>query len=82
MLLDSNLKWKPISMRIKQGDSEVTINTLSNWPLMVDLFVKWGYPEVLLETAKENNDIKIKVSDLNKVIGELSAWGIPWKRSY
>jgi len=47
-----------------------------NWSLAIDLFVKWGYPERTLEQAK-----KIKVTNVYKVSGELSAWGIPWKIS-
>lgn len=43
-----------------------------NWPLAVDLFSKWGLVE---------QDNKITVPDVYKVSGELSAWGIPWKRN-
>lgn len=69
-------------MKIKQADKKVTINTQSNWPMLVDLFVKWGYPEEILDEAKVNDAILLNVSDIDKVTGELSAWGIPWKREY
>ncbi len=69
-------------MKIKQSDKIVDINTLSNWPMLVDLFVKWGYSEELLNEAKVNDDILLTVSDITKVTDELSAWGIPWKRNY
>lgn len=67
-------------MKIINGEDVVHVNTTSNWPLMVDLFMKWGYPEPLLEQAKKNDGIHIKVLDIDKVTLELSAWGIPWKR--
>lgn len=66
-------------MRIKCGSEEVIINTVSNWPLTVDLFMKWGYPEDLIEEAK-NKDTFIEVKDLNKITEELTVWGITWKR--
>ena len=69
-------------MKLKQADKVVKVNTLSNWPMLVDLFVKWGYPEELLEEAKKNDEITMTVSDMDKVTCELSAWGIPWKREY
>jgi len=68
-------------MKIKQGDSSAVINTISNWTMLVDLFVKWGYSEELLEEAKINDSLVITVSDIDRVTGELSAWGIPWKRT-
>ncbi len=61
-------------MKLTQGDKEVTVNTLSNWPLIEDLFVKWRYPV----TSK---DEVIEVINLDMVTSELSAWGIPWKYS-
>ena len=69
-------------MRINQADKEVHINTMSNWPMLVDLFVKWGYSEELLENAKNNDKVSLKVGDINNVTSELSAWGIPWKRKF
>lgn len=68
-------------MKLIQGDKQAEINTISNWPLIEDLFIKWGYPISLLEAAKTKDDIRIKVSDMNKITSELSAWGIPWKRT-
>lgn len=53
-----------------------------NWPLVVDLFVRAGYPEDLLEKAKENSNIKLKVQDVDKIVSELSAWGIPWRKDF
>lgn len=68
-------------MKIQQADKVVEINTMSNWPMLVDLFVKWDYPEELLDEAKKNDGILLTVSDLTKVTDELSTWGIPWKRT-
>lgn len=48
--------------------------------MIVDLFVKWGYPEELLDEAKENDAIQLVVTDLKKVTSELSDWDIVWKR--
>lgn len=67
-------------MRIKSGDSEASVNTMSNWPLIVDLFVKWGYTEDTLEEARVDDKEFIDIVDMDKVTSELSAWGIPWKR--
>lgn len=69
-------------MKIKNGDCVVDVNTLSNWPLISDLFVNWGYSEEILEDAKVNDKITLRVADIDKVTLELSAWGIPWKRNY
>lgn len=69
-------------MKIKQADKVVDINTMSNWPMLVDLFVKWGYPEEVLDIAKDNDGMLITVADITDVTDELSAWGIPWKREF
>lgn len=69
-------------MRLKSGYSEVNVNTMSNWPLIVDLFVKWGYPESQLEESRVDEKLFIDVVDTEKVTSELSAWGIPWKKTY
>lgn len=69
-------------MKIKQADKVVNINTMSNWPMLVDLFVKWGYPEEVLDAAKDNDGMLITVADITDVTDELSAWGIPWKREH
>lgn len=45
----------------------------SHWPLAEDLFLKWNM------TPNSNN--VIQVADINDVYPELSAWGIPWKRT-
>jgi hypothetical protein len=58
-------------MILIQGDISVKVNTLSNWPLIEDLFNKWGH-----EVTK---DVTLKVPNLDKITSELSAWGIPWK---
>lgn len=67
-------------MRIRANKKEAEINTLSNWPLVLDLFFKWGYPETLLHAAKMDDNISVKVEDFDKVTSELGMWGIPWKR--
>lgn len=61
-------------MKLIQGDKEVIINTMSNWPLIEDLFAKWGH------TVNQESDVK--VVNLDKYTSELSAWGIPWKRDF
>lgn len=58
-------------IKLISGDKEVDINTMSNMPLIEDLFHKWG---IKLEPH-------IVVSDIDKITSELSAWGIPWKRT-
>lgn len=45
-----------------------------NWPLVVDLLVRWGY-EVPTEAPDTFN-----LNDLSERLHEFSAWGIPWKR--
>lgn len=62
-------------MKLIQGNEEVLVNTRSNWPLITDLFYKWGYGEI-------DPEAEIPVVNLNDVLLELSAWGIPWKRTY
>lgn len=42
-----------------------------HWPLVEDLFIKWGH---------QIHDNKILVIDVDDIAPELSAWGIPWKR--
>jgi len=46
-----------------------------NWPLVVDLFIKWAYPESSLVKGGE-----IEVRSVGDILPELSVWGIPWKR--
>lgn len=58
-------------MILNQGDLSVKVNTLSNWPLIEDLFNKWGYTIF--------KDMELEVPSIDKVTSELSAWGIPWK---
>lgn len=60
-------------MKLVEGDKEITINTISNWPLIEDLFAKWGY--------KVSKDANLDVMSLDTITAELSAWGIPWKRT-
>lgn len=69
-------------MKIKQGDRTAVVNTTSNWPLIADLFIKWGFSEELVEEAKVNEGISLSVPDMDKVTSELSAWGISWKRDF
>ena len=66
-------------MRLVDGNKEAAVNTVSNWPLISDLFIKWGYEAVALDIAKQG-DVNLVVKDLDAVLCELSAWGIPWKR--
>lgn len=60
-------------MKLLQGDREVTVDTRGNWPLIEDLFSSWGYVV--------NKDAEIEVRSVDKITLELSAWGIPWKRT-
>lgn len=61
-------------MIIKDNSKQININTLSNWPLIADLFIKWGHQDITPEST-------IEVADVDKIISELSAWGIPWRQS-
>lgn len=56
-------------MKLIENDREVEV---SNTPLLEDLLIKWGY-----DFSKQN----ILVKDVDKLTTELSAWGIPWKRT-
>ncbi len=67
-------------MKLVQNGKEVTINTNSNWPLIEDLFIKWGHEIAAIKIAKQG-DANIVVRDMDAVTSELSAWGIPWKRT-
>lgn len=67
-------------MKLIQGELEIQVNTISNWPLIEDLFMKWGYDSADLDAAK-SSEVKLQVSDINHISCELSAWGIPWKRT-
>ena len=62
-------------MLLVEGDKEVNVNTMSNWPLIEDLFVKWGHNSI-------QKDSVISVTDVERITSELSAWGIPWKRNF
>lgn len=53
----------------KRNEVEITPR---NWTLAADLFLKWGH--------KIDGDV-IHVVDVNDIVPELSAWGIPWKRN-
>lgn len=46
-----------------------------NWVLAKDLFIKWGY-----DADKASECSHIDVKDIDKILIELSAWGVPWKR--
>lgn len=57
---------------IDSNKREVEIRN-EHWPLAENLFENWGmYP---------SPDNVIKVCDVNDITPELSAWGIPWKRT-
>jgi hypothetical protein len=58
-------------MLITEKGREVEISE-SNWILAKDLFIKWGY---------NTEDSKMEVKDIDGITSELSAWGIPWKRT-
>lgn len=58
-------------MKIKDSaERELEIRN-KDWPLAEDLFIRWGY---------SSTDNEIRVSNINDITSELSAWGIPWKR--
>lgn len=63
-------------MLIKDGKQSVEISD-SNKPLVVDLFAKWGYN---VETVIPRRGVL--VDNVDDIISELSAWGIPWKKVY
>ena len=44
-----------------------------HWSLAENLFLKWGH--------HINGADTVIVGDLNLITPELSAWGIPWKRT-
>ncbi len=52
-------------------EKEIEIKNL-HWPLAADLFMKWGH---------DITTDKVHVLDIDDIIPELSAWGIPWKRT-
>ena len=57
-------------LKLIEKDKEVDVST-SNLPLLEDLFNKWG---LII-------DSQVFVEDIDKITSELSAWGIPWKRT-
>ncbi len=59
-------------MKLNKNNREVEISD-SNWTLAKDLFIKWGY--------NVEDPAQLEVDDLDKITCELSAWGIPWKRT-
>ena len=67
-------------MKVSQGNREIDVNTTSNWPLIEDLFIKWGYSVVSLELAKAGK-ATLQEQNVEKLGSELSVWGIPWKRT-
>jgi hypothetical protein len=56
---------------IDAKNQEVEIRS-QHWSLAESLFIKWGH-------QIEGNEIL--VIDVNDITSELSAWGIPWKRT-
>lgn len=56
-------------MKLVEENKEVEVQDI---PLLEDLLHKWGYTLI---------DNKLKVKDIDKITCELSAWGIPWKRT-
>lgn len=67
-------------MNIAEGNKEVYVNDISNWPLIEDIFVKLGYSEKVIDYAKKYPHMTLKVKNIDLLLPELSAWGIPWKR--
>ena len=57
-------------LKLIEDEKEVDVNT-NNLPLLEDLFNKWGL----------KIDTQVVVTDIDKITCELSAWGIPWKRT-
>jgi hypothetical protein len=62
-------------MKLIQGDRKLVVNTISNWPLIEDLFIKWGHADITPNS-------EIEVNSIDSMSLELSAWGIPWKRDF
>lgn len=60
---------------ITDGNRDLEISAI-NWPLAVDILIKFGVSETLLKCPHLK---QLKVPDANLLSGELSAWGIPWK---
>lgn len=63
-------------MILDDGKIEIKINTISNKPLVEDLLIS-----KFLCNEKEVKKGKVKVLDAYKIASELSAWGIPWRRT-
>lgn len=63
---------KPI--KFTDGNSRAIVSG-QNWPLLSDLLSKWN-----IDVPSESPE-SLKVNDLQDKLYELSAWGIPWKRS-
>ena len=62
-------------MLLKDNKNNTVEISAKQWPLAIDLFVKWGHP-VSISTEV------INVVDVNDITPELSSWGILWKRKY
>lgn len=58
-------------MLLIENSAELEVNE-HNLPLLADLLLKWGYNPL---------DKVIEVTNLSDISSELSAWGIPWKRT-
>lgn len=59
-------------MIFTDGKSEAQVND-REWHIVSDLLVKWN--------INPPNKEKIKVGNLDDILPELSAWGIPWRRT-
>ena len=57
---------------IDSNNNEIEISN-HHWPLAESLFLKWN--------AAPSQDNVIKVKSVSDISPELSAWGIPWKRT-
>jgi len=57
---------------IDRYNNEIEISN-QHWPLAESLFLKWD--------AFPSQDNVISVESVSDISPELSAWGIPWKRT-
>lgn len=59
-------------MKVSQGYKQALLTRKNNWPLIADLFNKWGY------VVDKNSDIE--VGNIETILAELSLWEIPFTR--
>lgn len=61
-------------MILKQSNREAEVSD-RDWHIVSDLLIKMGH-----ETPKVAPEV-MEVKSLDNLLPELSAWGIPWKRT-